>query len=65
LRYQLLLMQPGRASVDFNGHYELLLTGTARWSKLVAHPVAADKPLQFRQYARLEGRASSCPRASC
>ena len=55
LRYQLLLMQPGRASVDFNGHYELLLTGTTEgrsWS----HTVAADKPLQFRQYARLEGR---------
>lgn len=54
LRYQLLLMQAGRATADFNGHYDLVLTGQAdgrAWKQVVPGP----RPLQFRQYARLEG----------
>lgn len=54
LRYQLLLMQAGRASSDFNGRYEIVLNGSVEgraWT--AAHPGV--RPLQFRQYVRLEG----------
>lgn len=54
LRYQLLLMQAGRASTDFQGRYDLVLSGTLEgraWTSTRAGP----KPLQFRQYARVEG----------
>ena len=58
LRYQLLVMQQGgRALPDFRGRYEVSLSGLAEgkpWS--VALPQVS-KPLQLRQYARLEGVA--------
>jgi hypothetical protein len=54
LRYQLLLMQAGRKSPEFSGRYELELQGT-----LDGRPwhttVAGAKPLQVRQYVRVEG----------
>ena len=55
LRYQLLLMQAGRAIGDFQGHFELQLAGASegRAWKITA-PGA--QTLQFRQYARVEGR---------
>jgi hypothetical protein len=54
LHYQLLLMQAGRPVADFEGRFDLLLSGVAEgrpWSQTRPGP----KPLQFRQYARLEG----------
>ena len=54
LRYQLLMMQAGRATADFQGRFDLVLSGTLEgraWSLTSAGP----KPLQFRQYARVEG----------
>lgn len=54
LRYQILVMQSGRHLGEFNGRYELVLVGSIDgrpWSR--AMPGA--RPLQFRQYARLEG----------
>ena len=54
VRYQLLLMQTGKATGDFTGRFDLLLTGLLDgrpWSQTSPGP----KPLQFRQYARLEG----------
>ncbi len=54
LRYQLLLMQAGRATVDFHGRHDFVLVGQLEgrpWTQTVA----VTKPLQFRQYARLEG----------
>jgi hypothetical protein len=54
VRYQLLLMQAGKATGDFTGRFDLLLTGLLDgrpWSQTSPGP----KPLQFRQYARLEG----------
>jgi hypothetical protein len=54
LRYRLLLMQPGRASSDFSGRWELLLQGTREGRPWTAtHP--GERLLQFRQYLRLEG----------
>lgn len=54
LRYQILVMQSGRNSGDFSGRYELVMAGSLDgkpWSRATAGP----KPLQFRQYARVEG----------
>jgi hypothetical protein len=54
LRYQLLLMQAGKATADFTGRFDLVLSGQLEgrpWSQTSPGP----KPLQFRQYARLEG----------
>ena len=54
LHYQLLLMQAGRPTADFEGRFDLLLAGQSEgrpWSQTRPGP----KPLQFRQYARLEG----------
>jgi len=53
LRYQLLVMQPGKTVGELNGRYELTLTGTLGgrpWTQ----PGGA-KALQLKQYLRLEG----------
>jgi hypothetical protein len=55
LRYQLLVMQPGKAVSELNGRYELTLSGTLdgrAWTQVL--PGGA-KPLQLKQYLRLEG----------
>jgi hypothetical protein len=55
LRYQLLVMQPGKAVTELNGRYELTLTGTLDgrpWSQ--PQPGGA-KPLQLKRYLRIEG----------
>lgn len=62
LRYQLLLMQAGRASADFNGRYELVLHGSVDGRAWTAtHP--GERPLQFRQYVRVEGSIDLPPGA--
>ncbi|MFT3817731.1 MAG: hypothetical protein QM750_08925 [Rubrivivax sp.] len=62
LRVQLLLMQAGRVSADFQGRYELLLGGL-----LDGRPWqlsrAGEQPLKFRQYLRVEGRVALPPGA--
>lgn len=55
LGYQLLLMQSGRQPPEFHGRYELQLVGTLD-GRPWTHTAPGDKPLQFRQYARVEGR---------
>ena len=55
LRYQLLLMQAGRATVDFSGRFDLVLVGQGGDGKPWTQTSLGPKPLQFRQYARLEG----------
>ena len=55
LRYQLLLMQSGKSLGEFTGRYELVLAGLLdgkAWSQ--ALPGGA-RPLQFKQYLRVEG----------
>jgi hypothetical protein len=54
LRYRILVMQSGRQAGEFSGRYELLLAGSLGgqpWRQ----SLAGARPLQFRQYARLEG----------
>lgn len=55
LRYQLLVMQPGKAPAEFNGRYDLTLVGLRAgqpWSELAA---GAPWPLKLRQYRRVDG----------
>lgn len=55
LRYQLLLMQPGKARAEFVGRFEVTLTGTLDgkpWTQ--GHP-GGPQPLQVKQYRRVEG----------
>lgn len=63
LRYQLLLMQPGKARPEFSGRYEVTLAGTLdgkAWTQ--AQPGGA-QPLQVRQYRRIEGMIDHPPHA--
>jgi hypothetical protein len=61
VRYQLLVMQGGKAPGQFNGFYEATLTGT-RGGQPWASPAspAARQTLQVKQYARVEGMID-CP----
>jgi hypothetical protein len=54
-RYQMLVMQPGKAPAEFQGRYDILLGGQLDgqpWSMTL--PGGA-QPLSIRQYARVEG----------
>ncbi|TBO30310.1 hypothetical protein EYS42_11500 [Aquabacterium lacunae] len=58
LRYQLLVMQQGgRALPDFRGRYEVSLSGLVDGKPWNVQMPQVSKPLQLRQYARLEGVA--------
>jgi hypothetical protein len=63
LRYQMLVVQNGKAVAEFKGQYELLLSGTLDgkpWSQGLAD---GPKPLQLRHYTRAEGLISHPPAA--
>jgi hypothetical protein len=55
LRWQMLVMQTGKMATDFEGRYELMLSGTQGGKPWSQGMPGGAKPLQFRQYARLEG----------
>ncbi|MFZ2652741.1 MAG: DUF6776 family protein [Burkholderiaceae bacterium] len=60
VKYQMLLMQPGKAAAEFAGRYEVTLAGTLDgkpWNW--AHP-AGVHTLQLKQYLRVEGTIE-CP----
>lgn len=55
LRFQMLVMQAGKAPAEFSGRYEVTLTGVLDgkpWS--LVQPGGA-RPLQLKQYLRVEG----------
>jgi hypothetical protein len=55
LRYQMLVMLSGKGAAEFDGGYEVLLLGERAgepWSQALPEGV---RPLQLRQYARVEG----------
>jgi len=63
LRYQLLVMQPGRGAAEFNGRYELTVSGQLDgkgWSQTLPAP---ERSLKFRQYQRVEGQVEIPPQA--
>lgn len=56
LRYQLLVMQQGgRALPDFKGRYDVSLSGLMDGRPWSTSMPSVSKPLQVRQYVRLEG----------
>lgn len=61
LRFQLLLLQPGKARPEFSGRYEMTLVGTLD-GKPWSQPGGA-QPLQVKQYRRVEGLIDHPPQA--
>ncbi|HET6787251.1 MAG TPA: DUF6776 family protein [Aquabacterium sp.] len=56
LRFQLLVMQQGgRTQPEFRGRYEVLLSGTQDGKAWAPPTPALTKPLQMRQYQRIDG----------
>ncbi|WP_428420162.1 DUF6776 family protein [Methylibium sp.] len=55
LRYQLLVMQQGKAPTEFKGRYELTLRGQLGGQSWSQQPSGAQRSLQFRQYQRVDG----------
>jgi len=56
LRFQVLVMQAGgKRQADFNGRYDVTLTGTLDGKPWVFARPGGAQPLQLRQYLRLEG----------
>ncbi len=62
-RFQLLVMQPGKAPPEFRGRYEITLTGTLDGKPWTYTPPDGTKPLQMRQYLRVEGTIEHPPEA--
>jgi hypothetical protein len=56
LRYQMLLMQSGKAPAEFKGRYELQAAGTLDGKPWTIALPAGPQPISLRQYARVEGR---------
>lgn len=55
LRYQMMVMQSGRAIREFTGRYELTLGGMLDGRPWSLEMPEGAKPLQLKQYARVEG----------
>jgi hypothetical protein len=55
LRYQMLVMQSGRAPPEFKGRYEIQLAGTLDGKPWTFTPQPAQRALALKQYARVEG----------
>ena len=56
LRYQMLVMQSGKAPPEFKGRYEMQLTGTLDGKPWTFSLPAGPQPISLRQYARVDGR---------
>ena len=63
LRYQMLVMQHGRNTVEFSGRYELLLTGQFEGKPWTLALPGGAKPITLKQYARVEGLVEHPPGA--
>lgn len=55
LKYQLLVMQAARGASEFDGRYELALSGTLDGRPWTQAMPGGAKALQFKQYVRVEG----------
>jgi cell division protein FtsB len=63
VRFQLLVMQPGKAPPEFRGRYEVTLGGTLAGKPWLFTPADGAKPIQMRQYLRVEGLIDHPPEA--
>jgi hypothetical protein len=55
LRYQLLVMQPGKAVPELSGRYEMTLSGSLDGRPWLMAQPGGPKALQLKQHLRLEG----------
>ena len=55
LRYQLLVMQPGKAAAEFRGRVDITVAGTMDGKPWTLAMPGGPKPLSLKTYARLEG----------
>jgi hypothetical protein len=63
MRYQLLVMQNGKNVPEFDGRYELTLAGTLDNQPWTQGLPGGPKPLQLKQYTRIEGLLQHPPNA--
>jgi hypothetical protein len=63
LRFQLLVMQQGKAAPEFNGRYDLQLGGTLDGKPWTLSMPGGARPLKVKQYARVEGMIEHPPGA--
>lgn len=63
IRFTLLVMQPGKTQAEFRGNYELTLQGTLDGKPWSFTPPNGSKPLQLKQYLRVEGMVDHPPAA--
>ena len=61
LRFQMLVMQAGKAAPEFNGRYEVTLTGQLDGKPWTMVQPGGPKPLQLKQYLRVEGMIDHPP----
>jgi len=55
MRFQILIMQNGKTLPEFHGRYELTLTGTLDGRPWTQAASGGARPLQVKQYQRVEG----------
>jgi hypothetical protein len=55
VRFQMLVMQPGKNPPEFRGKYEVTLVGTMNGTPWSLTPPEGTKPVQMKQYLRVEG----------
>ena len=55
VRFQLLMMQPGKTPPDFSGRYEITLTGTLDARPWTWPQPGGPQPLQMKLYLRVDG----------
>jgi Sec-independent protein translocase protein TatA len=63
VRYQLLLMQSGKSPAEFQGRYEVTLSGLLDGKPWAMPQPGGAKALQLKQYLRVEGIAEHPPQA--
>ena len=63
VRFQLLVMQAGKTLPEFNGLYEITLSGTLDGKPWAFAPPGGPQPPQFEQYRRVDGMLDHSPQA--
>jgi hypothetical protein len=63
MRFQLLAMQAGKRASEFNGRYDVTLSGTLDGKPWVFARPGGAQPLQVKQYTRVEGVIDHPPQA--
>jgi hypothetical protein len=63
VRFQLLVMQSGKAPPEFKGRYEITLVGTIDGKPWTFTPTGGPQALQLKQYLRVDGLIDHPPEA--